>query len=99
MRVGFVAYIDESGDTGIERVRPLNPAGASEWLVLSCFLIRIEHDARLPAWVREITDQFRSHQRPDLHYASLLPVKKTITCRTIATKPCRFLSSCRIRRT
>jgi hypothetical protein len=41
MRVGFVAYIDESGDTGIERVRPMSPVDASEWLVLLCFLIRV----------------------------------------------------------
>jgi hypothetical protein len=90
MRVGFVAYIDESGDTGLTRVRPISPTGASEWLVLSCFLVRVEHDAKLPSWVREITGQFRSHQRPDIHFASLIPAKKTIACQTIATKPCRF---------
>lgn len=76
MRVGFVAYIDESGDTGLTRVRPISPTGASEWLVLSCFLVRVEHDAKLPSWVREITGQFRSHQRPDIHFASLIPAKR-----------------------
>jgi hypothetical protein len=91
MRVGFVAYIDESGDTGIERVKPLHLFGAaSEWLVLSCFLVRIEHDTSLPGWRRDIIGQFRNQQRPDIHYASLLPAKKAIACRAIATKPCRF---------
>jgi hypothetical protein len=90
MRVGFVAYIDESGDTGLERVRPLTVPGASEWLVLSCFLVRIENDLNLVSWVREITGQFRNRQRLDLHFADLVPPKKAIACQTIATKPCRF---------
>ena len=93
MPVGFVAYIDKSGDTGIERVKPLHLFGAaSEWLVLSCFLVRAEQDAKLPGWVREIIGHFRNHQRPDLHFADLLPVKKRIACQVVAGKPCRIFA-------
>lgn len=35
MTYGFVAYIDESGADGLKRVRPKDPAGSSEWFVLS----------------------------------------------------------------
>jgi hypothetical protein len=80
MRVGFVAYIDESGDPGIQRVRPLTPGGASEWLVLCCFLVRIEQDRNVGAWTQEIMGQFRNRQRPDLHFTDLLPAKKIIAC-------------------
>jgi hypothetical protein len=91
MTVGFVAYIDESGDTGIEQVKGKRLfGGQSEWLVLSCFLVRAQHDSEVSSWVREITGQFRNHQRPGLHFADLIPVKKVIACRMIATKPCRF---------
>src|SRR4051794_40819015 len=91
MKVGFVAYVDESGDTGIENVKGNRLfGGQSEWLVLSCFFVRIEHDTKVPSWVREITGQFRNHQRPDLHFADLIPTKKGIACRTLATKPCRL---------
>jgi hypothetical protein len=39
MPVTFVAYIDESGDTGLDEVKkPDDPKGATEWLVLSAFL-------------------------------------------------------------
>jgi hypothetical protein len=90
MTVGFVAYIDESGDTGIERVKGQRLFGAqSEWLVLSCLLVRATHDSEVPSWVREIIGQFRNRQRPDLHFADLIPVKKTLTCRMLAAKPCR----------
>jgi hypothetical protein len=43
MAVKFVAYIDESGDTGLQKVRtPDDPIGASEWLILSCLIVSIE---------------------------------------------------------
>src|SRR5205823_6606343 len=42
------------------------------------------------SWSREIIGQFTNHRRPDIHFSSLLPIKKAIACRAIATKPCRF---------
>ena len=33
-KIGYVAYIDEAGDAGLKTVRPLDPSGASEWLIL-----------------------------------------------------------------
>jgi Protein of unknown function (DUF3800) len=89
MPVSFVAYIDESGDTGLESVKPLDVRGASEWLVLSCFLVRAKNDGSLPAWVAEIRSKFKSVQSPHLHYADLIPVKKRIACEMLARNPCR----------
>lgn len=89
--VKFVAYIDESGDTGLEDIKgPVVTKGASEWLVLSCMLLRIENDNRTLGWVREIQSKFRNNQSPHLHFADLIPVKKKIACDLLATKPCRF---------
>ena len=88
--VRFVAYIDESGDTGLQKVRPKSATGASEWLVLCCLLVRVEHDAALPQWVREIKGKFKNDQRPDLHFSDLLSVKKEIACTALAEKPCRL---------
>lgn len=87
--VRFVAYIDESGDTGLQKVRP-RTGGASEWLVLSCLVVRAERDIELPQWVRGIKAKFKNDQRPDLHFSDLLPVKKAIACVELATKPCRL---------
>ena len=88
--VRFVAYIDESGDTGLQKVRPKSPNGASEWLVLSCLLVRAERDRELPSWKREIMARFTNSQRPDLHFADLIPSKKAIACEVISSKPCRY---------
>lgn len=88
MTVKFVAYIDEAGDPGIQSIKGIDKVGASEWLVLSCFLVRIERDLDLLGWVREIQSRFRNNQSPYLHFADLIPAKKKIACEILATKPC-----------
>jgi len=34
MAHGFYLFLDEAGDEGLDRVRPLDPNGASEYFVL-----------------------------------------------------------------
>lgn len=92
MSVEFVAYIDESGDPGTAKVKPLDPDGSSEWLVVSCFLVRIDNDSKCVGWVKEIQSRFRNVQSPHLHFADLLPVKQRIACELLATKPARFFA-------
>lgn len=87
--VKFVAYVDESGDTGLVDVKPSDPTGASEWLVLSCFLIREQDDHKCLGWVKEILAKVKSKKR-DLHFADLYEHKKKMACDIIATKPGRF---------
>jgi len=90
MPVRFVAYIDESGDTGLEEIKPFSPKGASEWLILSCFLVKEENDTSCVGWVKEVLSKFKNVQSPHLHFADLIPAKKLIACELIATKPCRY---------
>jgi hypothetical protein len=88
MPVGFVAYIDESGDPGLRRVQPRTPGGASEWFVLSCVLVRIEHDSNVLLWVKNLVSAPNS-QRAYLHFRDLSPAKKRQVCETIGEKPLR----------
>jgi len=91
--IRFVAYIDESGDTGLENVKPNNsPTGATEWLVLSCFLVKQENDHKCLGWVREIKSKFRNVNSEFLHYKELIPAKRAIACNLINTKTCRFFA-------
>ena len=47
MPVAYVAYIDESGDTGLGLVKkPDDPRGATEWLVLAALVVKILRGAR-----------------------------------------------------
>ncbi|WP_438273706.1 DUF3800 domain-containing protein [Nitrobacter sp.] len=89
MPVSFVVYIDESGDTGLEQIKkPDDPKGATEWLVLSAFLVRIQNDSEMVTWTRDVQEQFIS-RRADLHFNKLLPFKKTHVCAALATKLAR----------
>jgi Protein of unknown function (DUF3800) len=88
MPVTYVVYIDESGDTGLHNVKPNSPTGATEWLVLSAFLVKIENDSKMVSWVRDAQADFTNGRR-DLHYNKLLPFKKTLVCGALAKKDAR----------
>jgi hypothetical protein len=85
MAVTFVAYIDESGDTGLSNVKPNSPSGATEWLILSAFLVAIQHDSKMVSWARDAQADFISKRR-NLHFNKLLPFKKTLVCSSLAKK-------------
>lgn len=86
MVVKYVAYIDESGDPGLGSVKPIDPNGSSEWLIVSCFLVRQEKDHRILNWVKEIKSQFKVSNTPILHFSDLNEVKKKIACETLVKK-------------
>jgi hypothetical protein len=89
MPVTFVAYIDESGDTGLDLVKkPDDPRGATEWLVLSALVVKIEHDSKMVAWTKDVQSDFTS-KRTDLHFNKLLDFKKPLVCSALAKKDCK----------
>jgi hypothetical protein len=88
-QVAYVAYIDESGDDGLGKVRPVDPNGASEWFVLSAIVIRAE-TKREVAWVHEALERAGAKQRKILHFQDLEPYQRTLACSSIAEKPLRF---------
>jgi hypothetical protein len=65
--VGYIAYLDEAGDDGLERIKPLDPRGASEWMILSCVLIRADREPEVLPWIRDLIGQFKQHQIRHLH--------------------------------
>ena len=89
MPVTFVAYIDESGDTGLETVKkPDDPRGATEWLVLAAFVVKIQHDSKMVSWTQDVQAEFIS-KRADLHFNKLLDFKKSLVCTALAKKECK----------
>jgi hypothetical protein len=89
MPILHVVYIDESGDTGLEIVKtPDDPKGATEWLVLAGFVVTIEHDSKMVAWVQDVQADFISKRR-DLHFNKLTEFKKPLVCAQLAQKDCK----------
>ena len=69
----YVAYIDESGDDGLARVKPIDQDGASEWLVLSAVVVAAARETETVSWIRDMVSQMRHHQRDGIHFKYLNP--------------------------
>jgi hypothetical protein len=89
----YVAYIDEAGDPGLERVKPADSPGSSEWLILSAVVIGAPNEANVATWRNEILSLTRS-QRKDLHFTNLKPWNRRIACSEIAKLPARCFVVC-----
>lgn len=86
---GYVAYIDEAGETGLAKVRPIDENGSSEWFVLSAVVMRAKWEPDVVGWVRDIRDSIGVKQRPDLHYRTLSPTRKVAVAARVAQLPLR----------
>ena len=88
----YVLYIDEAGDDGLKRVKPIDENGGSEWLCIGGLLIRADFEADTVEWVRDIRKNINAVQGPALHYRDLSPTKRRRACELLAEYPCRFFS-------
>lgn len=91
---GYVAYIDEAGDPGLKRVRPIGENGASEWLVLSAVVIRAKREPDIVGWTQSLVSSLGIRQRRDLHYRHLSPTRKLVAGEQIARLPLRAFAIC-----
>jgi hypothetical protein len=85
----FIVYIDESGDPGLNKVKPLDPNGASEWLTLGASLYHYEDEPTTVTFIREVRGLIKETQGPDLHFRRLSDRKKLIVCQQLSAQPTR----------
>ena len=79
----YLAHIDEAGDPGIRRVRPADPNGGSEWLVLGCSLIQVKSENEQVRWVRTMLDKLEMKQQTVLHFRDLDEWRKPLACQML----------------
>jgi hypothetical protein len=82
--LGYIAYIDESGDIGLRTVIPLDAKGASEWLIISAVVIRAENETHVAKWLRAMREEAKSIQSEDLHFKTLSDRQRQIICGSLA---------------
>ncbi|HWA91842.1 MAG TPA: DUF3800 domain-containing protein [Rhizomicrobium sp.] len=82
----YIAYIDESGETGLKRVLAIDPTGSSEWFILSLVIVPKFEIPNIGLWIEEILEATRTHI-PDLHFANLQPSHKIKAVKILAGKP------------
>ncbi len=88
--VEYIAYIDEAGDTGLKCIRTRHSPGASEWLVLSAFLVRAKREQEVNSWTRQIIASLDQHQVRQLHFRELPELKKRSVVRQLASLDARM---------
>lgn len=90
----YVAFIDESGDDGIDKpFRQIGGAGgSSKWLIISACLFRQTYSLEAVRWRDEISAKMPERQSRTLHFAKLNHGQKLATVQTIASKPLRAIS-------
>lgn len=84
----YVAFIDEAGDPGLKNVRPIDPAGATEWLCLGAIVMRSELEPKAIDWVQAILSKAQC-ERSDLHYRYLTAPQKRTALSEISRLPLR----------
>jgi hypothetical protein len=90
----YVAYIDEGGDPGLDRVAPKEEGGASEWMTLGALLVLAQHDRHLPDLVRSIKTDIGSTQSKQLHFRTLSDPKKVRVCNLLAERNVQAFALC-----
>jgi Protein of unknown function (DUF3800) len=86
----YVAFVDETGDPGITRVRPIDKVGGSEWLAIGSILIEVAHEQKPVEWVRAILQSIGTQQRRELHFRDLTEWRKPLVCQAVATYPLKI---------
>ncbi len=90
----YVLYIDEAGDDGLARVKPMDADGASEWLCIAGYLVRASDEVEVVERVRTIREDIDARQGPVLHYRKLSPTKRLRACQILAEFPSRGFALC-----
>jgi hypothetical protein len=88
--VGYIAYIDEAGDFGLNKVVPNARRSASEWLIVSGVVIRSSNEPNVINWLREMRRNARNTQSPDLHFRKLGNRQKKIICSAVSALDLRI---------
>ncbi len=90
----YVAYIDEAGDDGLRKIRPLDKAGSSEWLVVSAVVIKASREDEVAKWVDDIRTGLWRYSGRGLHFKNFNENKRLYVCEQMASLSARYFVVC-----
>lgn len=82
----YTLFIDEAGDDKVERLKPENPDGNSEWLCLGGYLIRADVESDLDRRRDDILTAIGGKPGGVLHFQKLHPKNRVKAVQALATK-------------
>ncbi|KAB2937406.1 hypothetical protein [Hyphomicrobium sp.] len=83
----FIAYIDEAGDDGLDAVRPIDPDGSNEWLIMGATVIDATHEAASEQWISGIVGSLTKYNLPHLHFRHCNTTNGRHVCEIMADLP------------
>lgn len=93
MTHSFIAYIDESGDDGLQNYRePGGRGGASSWLGISSLVMRQSYELDAIRWRDEISNKVPEKKSRNIHFAEFRHEQKVVAAECLAEKPVRAIS-------
>lgn len=90
----YIAYIDEAGDPGLKRVKPLDENGSSEWLIIAATIVDAAREKQVVQWGRDFVDLSGSRQTNQVHFRKLNDAAQIATCARFAELPLRGFVVC-----
>lgn len=88
----FIAFIDESGDPSIKRVRPIDVKGGTEWFVLSAVLISRQNELLVDDWLQETAKRIGDPGTKILKFTNRSPDQRLVICKHMAELPIRVFT-------
>jgi hypothetical protein len=90
MAFEFVAFIDEAGDDGTDRIRSIDGVGASEWFVMAAVVVRQKNIEKITQGVRDLKQSLGIKPSEMIHFKKLAYDKKLIAATMVAEFPIRI---------
>lgn len=95
----YTLFIDEAGDDKVERLKPDNPNGNSEWLCLAGYLIKADAESDLDRRRDEILNAIGGASGGVLHFQKLNSANRAKAVQMLASKAnvarCFVVCSCK----
>lgn len=92
MQTGFHLYIDEVGDEGIDRVRPIDPDGSPEYFVMCGILIQAPRYQEALAFVRNLRVKAGINSDEPIHFRKLDDDQKMLVVNEISRFRCGIVA-------
>lgn len=90
----YVIYIDEAGDDGLKTIRPIDPNGSSEWLIVSAVVIKASREKEVREWVEGIVSGLWNYHARGLHFKNLNENKRKFVCERLSELSARYFVVC-----
>lgn len=94
LQYDYIAFVDEAGEPGLRKVRPIDEDGASEWLIMSAVVMRAQRESEITDWLSKVKQEVGLDRTGPLHFRNLSPKRRLAVAEWLAKQPVRCFAIC-----